>query len=207
MMDAKDIAKLLLDAKALKFNVAEPFTYVSGIKSPVYMDCRLLISDVAGRRKIVDGISGLLSCLDCDVVAATASAAIPWGAWVAEKIGKPLVYVRKSEKDHGTKKLVEGSIRDGDATVLVEDLVSTGKSSLAAVQSLRDVGAEVVDCVSIFSYGLSESDISFKNAGVQLHPLSNFKTALDVAASSGYLLPDEASEALKWQSDTRGWRK
>jgi orotate phosphoribosyltransferase len=206
-MDAKDIAGLLLDAKALAFNVKEPYTFASGIKSPVYMDCRLVISDVEKRGRIVDELVKHLRNLEFDVVAATASAGIPWGAWVAERMKKPLVYVRKEAKDHGKGKKVEGAAKAGQKAAVVEDLVSTGGSSIATVDSLREAGLKVENCVSLFTYGMAEAENAFKKAGVKLYSLSNFGIAADVARERGYLTSEEAAEAKRWVNNPKEWRK
>jgi orotate phosphoribosyltransferase len=206
-MDAKETAELLLEAKALAFNVRQPYTFASGIKSPVYMDCRLLISDVQKRRRITDAMAEAAAKAGCDVIAATASAGIPWGAWVADRLSMPMVYVRQSAKDHGKGKKIEGSLKKGAKALVIEDLVSTGGSSIATVESLREEGAEAKDCVSIFQYGMPEAQNAFKKAGVKLYSLSNFAEAAEVAASRGYLTKEEAAEAKKWIIDPQGWRK
>lgn len=198
-MDAGKVANLLLEAQALKFNVAEPFTYASGIKSPVYMNCRILISDIEKRDVVVDGLVEIISQIDCDIICGTASAGLAWGMWVATKLEKPLIYV-SSSKIHGKKP-------KNMKTLVLEDLVSTGKSSLEAVSALRNGGAEVSDCVSIFSYGLTDSEIAFNGANVILHTLSDFKTAVEVATSAQYLNKVESMEALNWQKDASRWRK
>ncbi len=202
-MEAAEAARLLLEVGALSFNVDEPFTFASGIKSPVYVDCRLLISDVARRKEMVDALAEDIKAADSDVVAATASAGIPWGSWVAAELDKPLVYVRKKGKGHGKGKRIEGVV-NGSAAV-VEDLVSTGMSSLAAVEALRDAGAKVEDCFCIFAYGMESAVNAFKNAGVQVHTLSDFKTALEAAVGMEYLTSDQAGRALEWLNDPEGW--
>jgi orotate phosphoribosyltransferase len=206
MMDAKEIAGLLLDAKALAFNVKEPYTFASGIKSPVYMDCRLLISDVKRRERIADEMEERAAKVGFDLIAATASAGIPWGAWVADRLGVPMVYVRQAAKDHGKGKKIEGAAQKGDKALVIEDLVSTGGSSIATVESLRQEGLEVSDCVSIFKYGMAESEDAFKKAAVELYSLSNFTEAVEVALKRGYLTKDEAAEARSWLKDPKRWR-
>lgn len=204
-MDDKETAKLLLEAKALAFNVKEPYTFASGIRSPVYMDCRLLISDVMRRGRIIEALSEAVAKTRPGMVAATASAGIPWGAWVAERLSLPFIYVRQQVKDHGKGKKIEGEVRSGSKAVVVEDLVSTGGSSIATVESLREAGVKVEDCVSIFTYGMADSREAFKKAGVQLYSLSNFNAAADVAAQMGYLGEKEVSEAKKWVLDPKRW--
>jgi orotate phosphoribosyltransferase len=206
-MDAKEIAGLLLDAKALAFNVKEPYTFASGIRSPVYMDCRMVISDVGRRERIVDALVESLRTVDFDIVAATASAGIPWGAWVADRMKKPLVFVRKEAKDHGKGKKIEGAAKAGLKAAVVEDLVSTGGSSIATVDSLREAGIKVENCVSIFTYGMGEAENAFKKTGVKLYSLSNFGAAADVAQKRGYLSPEEAAEAKKWVINPKEWKK
>jgi len=206
-MDAKAMAELLLDAKVLTFNVKEPYTFASGIKSPVYMDCRLLISDVKRRGQLIEDLVKKFDGLECDIVAATASAGIPWGAWVADRLEKPLVYVRREAKTHGKGKKVEGAFIKGLNAVVVEDLVSTGGSSISTVESLREEDSVVEHCVSIFTYGMQKSVESFDKANVELHPLSNFNVAVEAAIEKKYLTAAEAAEARKWVKDPQRWRK
>jgi orotate phosphoribosyltransferase len=170
------------------------------------MDCRLVISDVGKRGKIVDELVKHLRTIDFDVVAATASAGIPWGAWVADRMEMPLVFVRKEAKDHGKGKKIEGAAKAGQKAAVVEDLVSTGGSSIATVDSLREAGLKVENCVSIFTYGMDEAENAFKKAGVTLYSLSNFGAAADTAKNRGYLSPEEAAEAKKWVNNPQGWR-
>jgi orotate phosphoribosyltransferase len=205
-MDARDYARLLLDAGAVKFNVEEPFKYASGILSPVYTDCRLLISDVRGRMAIVEG---LLSGVDSkpDAIAATASAGIPWGAWIAEKLGLPLVYVRGKAKEHGRARQIEGRINEGDNAIVIEDLVSTGASSINTVSALRAAKASVDGVISIFSYGMREAKDAFRENSVNLSSLSNFSNALDAALELGYLDREEADIARGWSENPRMWKK
>lgn len=205
MMDAKQIANLLIDAKALAFNVKKPYTFASGIRSPIYMDCRLLISDVKGRSAIVDSMVDHMVDVNADVIAATASAGIPWGAWVADRMELPLVYVRQAAKDHGKGKRVEGMIEEGSVAVVIEDLVSTGGSSIAAVESLREALIEVNDCISIFTYEFEEAHDAFQAANVRLKSLSNFSTAVEAAQNRGYLTREDAAEAKKWNKDPKRW--
>jgi len=197
-MDAHELSGLLLDTKALKFNVSEPFTFASGIKSPVYMNCRILISDVKKRQQVVEELAKAVGALDPDMVAGTATAGIPWGSWAADMLGLPLVIV-------GGGCEIAGKL-SGNA-VIVEDLVSTGGSSISAVAELREAGAEVTDCVSIFSYGLGRSEEAFREADVRLHPLATFDKAIEVAQARDYLSPEESEEAKMWAVDTERWRR
>jgi orotate phosphoribosyltransferase len=206
-MDAKEAAGLLLDAKALAFSVKSPYTFASGIISPVYMDCRLLISDVGRRAAIADALARDAAKAGADTVAATASAGIPWGAWVAERLKMPMVYVRQAAKDHGKGKRIEGSVAAGMRAVVVEDLVSTGGSSISTVEALRAEGVEVRVCASIFTYGLAEAREAFGKAGVTLTSLSSFGEAVGVAVERGYLTAGEAAEAKEWAKEPKRWRK
>jgi orotate phosphoribosyltransferase len=207
MMDAKSVAELLLDAKALTLNVKEPYTYASGIKSPIYTDCRLLMSDVEKRRKVVDSYVAAFKAIDCDLIAATAAAGIPWGAWVADRLDLPMVFVRKDAKDHGKGRKIEGAFVSGARAAVVEDLVSTAGSSIATVDALKAEGLKVENCVSIFTYGMAEAEIAFKKAGVKLYTLSNFAVALGVAQARGYLSPQEVQQAKEWAVDPKRWRQ
>jgi len=203
---AKEVAGILLDIKAVELRVEPPFKWVSGILAPIYTDCRLLMSYPEQRRRVIELLSGLVPP-EVDVVAGTASAGIAHAAWLAEKLDKPMVYVRKAKKDHGRENLIEGTFEAGAKVLVVEDLVSTGGSSINTVDAVRAAGGEVTDCVSIFNYGLAKAEDSFKKAEVNLNSLSNFEAALNLALERQYLSKQEADKALEWRANPEGWGK
>jgi orotate phosphoribosyltransferase len=186
------IAQALLDSGSVKISLNPLFTWASGIRSPIYCDLRALISDVPTRRMIVAAFKQMREeWMDVDGIAGTATAGIPWAAWLAEAVGKPMVYVRGSAKDHGTRKRIEGALKPGQKFLLVEDHISTGGSSVSAVEALRQEGGVIVDEVlAINTYQLDQADLTFKAAGLSVQTLTNYETILSVAKQRG-LIDDE----------------
>lgn len=208
-MNPKEIAKLLLDVKAVGLNLSEPFRYTSGILSPIYCDNRMIISHVDERHKIIDGFVRLVkkNKLKFDIVGGTSTAGIPYAAFLAERLGLPMVYIRGKAKEHGKKKQVEGDMKKGDHVLIVEDLISTGGSSLESVEGVRNEGGIVTDCIAIFTYEFEKAKKRFSEMNVQLHTLSNFSTLIAVAANAGYITNEEKEKALEWNKDPEGWGK
>ena len=203
---AKEVAGLLLDIKAVELRVEPPFKWVSGILAPIYTDCRLLMSYPQQRRRVIE-LLGELVPAEVNVIAGTASAGIAHAAWLAEKLDKPMVYVRKAKKDHGRENRIDGTFEAGAKVLVVEDLVSTGGSSIKTVDAIRAAGGDVSECVSIFTYGLAKAQQNFEAAKVKLNSLSNFETALALAAERGYVTGDEAEKALEWRANPEVWGK
>jgi orotate phosphoribosyltransferase len=197
MLDRQTAAGLLLSAHAVMLNLESPFRYTSGILSPIYCDNRVLISDPERRRQIVAGLVEAVRSLapTANVVAGTATAGIPWAAWVAERLDFPMVYVRATAKEHGRGQRVEGRLPAPAVAVVIEDLVTTGGSSLGTVEALRDAGAEVAGVAAIFSYGLRKADDALAAAGVPLRTLTGLHDLLRVAEQSGYV-PASQRETL-----------
>jgi orotate phosphoribosyltransferase len=185
----------------------DPFTWASGLRSPIYCDNRLTLSDPAVRRRLTEGFLAALdrARLAPEVIAGTATAGIPHAAWLADRLEKPLVYVRSSPKGHGRGNRVEGRLARGARVVLVEDLVSTGGSSLAAVEALRDAGAEVLAVVGVFSYGLARAHDAFRDAGVPLLTLTDYDALLAAARADGALSDDALAALRAWREDPEGW--
>ena len=183
------LASFLLQIKAIKLNPANPFTWASGLKSPIYCDNRVTLSYPQVRTFIREGFKNM--CLDKfgtpDVIAGVATGGIPQGALVAQELGLPFVYVRSEKKSHGMNNQVEGIINSGQSVVIIEDLVSTGKSSLNAVEALREKGAVIKGMLAIFTYGMDIAAQNFKNNKCELFTLTNYDTLIKKAAEENYI--------------------
>jgi orotate phosphoribosyltransferase len=198
-----EIAAALLRAGAVHLRPNEPFTFASGLRSPVYCDNRILLGDVAARRVVTAGF--IAQCGGAEVLAGPATGGIPWAAWAAEALGLPMAYVRGAAKGHGRGRQIEGAGIKGRRVVLLEDTVSTGESVLAAAATLRAEGAELVRCVCIFTWGWQATATAFADATLPLVALTALPELLDVATTSGTL--DAAQRALveAWVRDPHGW--
>jgi orotate phosphoribosyltransferase len=200
------IAQDLLASGAFKISLDPLFTWTSGLKSPVYCDLRALISNVQSRRFITESFKNASATVEADVIAGTATAGIPWAAWLAEALGKPMVYIRSAAKEHGTKKRIEGDLKPGQRVLLVEDHISTGGSSISAVEALRTEGQAVVDTiVAINTYELQKAKEQFEAAKVNVFTLTNFTAILMAAKQQGLI--DESKEALllDFRNDPATW--
>ena len=205
----KQIAEQLLAINAVKLQPNDPFTWASGWKSPIYCDNRKALSDSDARFLISETLARLVvnkfSGADCIVGVATG--AIAWGAIVAENLDKPFAYVRSSAKDHGLQNKIEGVVKPGDKVVVIEDLISTGGSSLAAVQALRDAGAEVLGMVAIFSYQFPKAQEAFLAAKCDLYTASGYSELLEVAAAQGLFGEAEKELLAQWRKSPDTWGK
>lgn len=201
------LAKFLLEINAIKLNPETPFVWTSGIKSPIYCDNRLVLSYPEVRSFVKTALAKLISekFPDCEVVAGIATAGIAHGALVADEMNLPGCYVRPEPKKHGLKNQIEGHLAPGSKVVLVEDLISTGKSSLQAAEAVREAGSEVVGLVALFTYGFNSAVENFKNAGVEFYTLSNFDAMCDVAAENGYLSADKLSIVKEFAKNPADW--
>lgn len=199
---SKQIARSLLRLEAVFLRPQEPFTWASGIKSPIYCDNRLTLSDPIVRREVEDSLSALIreQYPEVEVVMGTATAGIAHAALVAERLGLPMGYVRGKAKDHGRTNQIEGRLPEGAKVVVVEDLVSTGGSSLEVVEVLRSAGAEVLGLVSIFTYGMQKAIDRFAMAGVSFYSLSSLDPLVEVAVEEGYITPLEAERILQFRA-------
>ncbi|OIO55152.1 orotate phosphoribosyltransferase [Candidatus Peregrinibacteria bacterium CG1_02_54_53] len=209
MPHGQRIAELLLNIGAVKLSVDPPFTWTSGIKSPIYCDNRMLYSHPEARKFVVDAFVSRVHSLTVppDAIAGTAMAAIGWAALVADRLNLPFVYVRAKAKEHGTKKLIEGDLRPEKHVVLIEDLLSTGGSAVSSVEALRDEGkATLSDVVAIFSYELLEATEKAQIAQVHLHPLSTFSLLLDVASGQGRLPEADIETARRFIRGPENWQ-
>jgi len=203
----KEVARALLNIGAVGFKPKEPITFKSGIISPAYVDNRKFPFYPAEWKKIIQGFSVLIknNNIETDVIAGVEAAGIPHSSALGFFMGKPSVFVRKQAKEHGLKKRVEGGDVKGKKVLLVEDLVSTGSSSLSVVQALRDEGAVVNDCVIIITYNFKESVEAFNNAKVKLHALTNFPVVLEEAVLMGKIVLEEKKIVEDWLKDPHGW--
>ena len=187
--------------KAVKLNAAHPFTWASGWKSPIYCDNRKTLSHPAARTCIRDRFAELIreKYPEAEVIAGVATGAIAQGVLVAQELGLPFVYVRSSAKGHGLENRIEGECAAGQRVVVVEDLVSTGGSSLQAVEALRDAGCEVLGMVAIFTYGFRKAEENFKAAHCSLETLCNYEIMIELAARSGYVSPGDVARLKAWR--------
>lgn len=201
------IAHLLFEIGAVVLRPDKLFTWTSGIQSPIYCDNRLLMSDVNARREVREAFCHLIKekPIGCELIAGVALGAIPHAAWVAERLGKPLVYIRKETKSHGKQNQVEGKVPAGVAAVVIEDLVSTGGSSAAAVEALRGAGAKVEHCLAIFSYGFAEAQKKFAEIHCELTTLTDFPTLLQIAKERRIIKAKEEERLKKFSADPWHW--
>ncbi len=205
----KIVAKQLLDVKAVKLNVENPFTWASGWKSPIYCDNRKVLSYPAARKVVYESFVEIINkhFKDVDVIAGVATGAIAYGMLVAEAMGKPFVYVRPKPKDHGTGSQIEGELPKGAKVVVVEDLISTGGSSLAAVDCLQKSGAVVLGMVAIFTYNFIRSRRAFEYANVELHTLSHYEALLEEAVVENYIKQEDMEVLKQWRINPENWGK
>ncbi|MBF0758259.1 orotate phosphoribosyltransferase [Ligilactobacillus murinus] len=203
----KEIAKDLLKIQAVKLSPNEPFTWASGIKSPIYCDNRLTISYPKIRTAIAKGIAELISekYPKVEVIAGTATAGIPHAAWIAAELDLPLVYVRSKPKDHGRGKQIEGVLHPGAKTVVIDDLLSTGGSVLKAVKAAQNEGADVLGVGAIFSYQLQAIVDNFRQADLSYFTLTNYSELLEAAVETNYISTTERAALEKWRHDPENW--
>lgn len=201
------IAQYLLECEAVKLNIDNPFTWTSGMRSPVYCDNRVTLSFPHIRGFITKALVSAIreNFSDVQAIAGVATAGIAQGALIAADMNLPFAYVRPEPKKHGLKNSIEGRLENGAKVVVVEDLISTGKSSLKAVEDLRENGIEVCGLVSIFNYGFTASDEKFKAAHCPYISLSNFNMLAEAAAAAGYITGEQADKIAMWSRDPQAW--
>lgn len=204
---ALKVASQLLQIKAIKLSIEDPFTWSSGWKSPIYCDNRLSLSYPETRTFIKEALAEAAKAQfpGYEAVAGVATAGIPQGALLAEALGVPFVYVRSKPKGHGMENLIEGKVTPGQKVIVVEDLVSTGGSSLKAADALIASGFEVLGMLSIFTYGFPLADDNFEKAGIKLHCLSNYKIMLEKAVELGYINESDITSLEEWRNDPGNW--
>lgn len=206
---SEKIALSLLEIEAIKLRPNEPFKWASGWNSPIYCDNRLSLSYPSSRNLIKEGLVSLIKSNfpQVEAIAGVATAGVPQGAILADALNIPFVYVRPKPKDHGMTNLIEGKITPGQKVVVVEDLISTGGSSLKAVEALKDAKFEVLGMVAIFTYGFNVAEENFKNAGVKLATLSNYEALVTEAVKKGIIKDDSLESLQEWRKDPAAWKK
>lgn len=204
----KIIAAHLLQIKAIKLAPSSPFTWASGLKSPIYCDNRKTLSYPEVRDQIRDAFARMVTenYAHADVIAGVATGAIALGVLVAQALNKPFVYVRSDAKKHGLENLVEGYLEPGQKVVVIEDLISTGGSSLKAVEALRKSGAEVLGLIAIFSYGFEKAHDNFVAADCAYHTLTNYQTMISIAHKTGYVSEAEVALLKRWRMNPEDWQ-
>ena len=201
------LAEKLLKISAIKLQPDMPFTWASGWNSPIYTDNRKTLSYPDIRTFIKTELCRLImeNFPEIDAVAGVATGAIAQGALVADAMGLPYVYVRSAPKDHGLENLIEGNLNPGQKVIVIEDLISTGKSSLKAAEAIRMSGAEVVGMVAMFTYGFPVSEKAFKEAGIKLMTLSNYEAMLETALETGFIGSEDIKTLQRWRDDPANW--
>jgi orotate phosphoribosyltransferase len=207
---ARTTARILMEIEAVLFRPEEPFTFTSGRASPVYVDCRKIISFPRARAKLMDYavemIEREIGYESLDAIAGGETAGIPFAAWIAERLSLPMLYVRKKPKGFGRDAQIEGAMKEGDRVLLVEDLATDGGSKLNFVEALRTAGAKVTDTFVVFHYGIFPKGIQdLAEQGVRLHALATWWDALNVAEEQGYLAPDGLEQVRAFLNDPNGW--
>jgi len=209
METSKKIAQYLLQSKSIKLEPANPFTWASGWRSPIYCDNRKTLSFPEIRTFIRDSFADQINknYPSPDVIAGVATGAIAQGALVAEKLGLPFIYVRSASKSHGLENLIAGVVVPGQKVVVIEDLISTGGSSLKAVQALSETGCEIMGIAAIFTYGFPNAVKNFNDANCKLFTLSNYGDLLELALEIGYISKKESELLAEWRTDPENWMK
>lgn len=207
MTDKKAIAEKLLQINAIKLSIDKPFTWASGWKSPIYCDNRKSLSFPFVRDFIKSEMCNVIfqSFEKAEMIAGVATAGIPWGAMAADQLKLPYIYVRPKPKEHGLGNQIEGFYEAGKRVVVVEDLVSTGKSSLQVVDVLKNAGLEVEGMVSIFNYGFEQAKKAFEEYGIPLKSLTDYDSLIDLAISQKSISENDQKELLIWRSDPANW--
>ncbi|WIV18220.1 orotate phosphoribosyltransferase [Paenibacillus polygoni] len=200
---AEKIASALLSIKAVALRPNDPFTWTSGIKSPIYCDNRLTMSYPEIRDLIAESFAALIreQYPETEVIAGTATAGIPHAAFVAQKLGLPMIYIRDKAKGHGKENQIEGLVKEGQKVIVIEDLISTGGSSIKAAQAVQQSGAEVLAVLAIFSYQLDRAVNGFEEAGIALQTLSNYSALIDVALREGAIAEGDIALLHSWREN------
>lgn len=205
----KEIATHLLEIGAVSLQPQEPFTWSSGLKSPIYCDNRLTLAYPNVRSKIADGLTALIRehFSDVEAIAGTATAGIPHAAWASERLALPMCYVRNQAKGHGKGKQIEGKAEKGQKVVVIEDLISTGGSSLNAVRALKEAGCNVLGVVAIFTYGLEKGKQAFAENNVDVYTLTDYDTLIETAVELGVVTEQDLATLREWRRNPEKWGK
>ncbi len=209
MTDSKAVAEKLLQVNAVKLSPDQPFTWASGWKSPIYCDNRKVLSFPYIRDFIKSEMCNVIfeKFPDAGLLAGVATAGIAWGAMAADQLKLPYVYVRPKPKEHGLGNQIEGFYEEGQRVVVIEDLISTGKSSLQVVEVLKEQRLEVIGMVSIFTYGFSVASEAFAKAGLTLYSLTDYPTLIELAIDKGIVEANQHEVLLKWREDPANWNR
>ncbi len=207
MTNEKAVAEKLLQINAIKLSPQAPFTWASGWKSPIYCDNRKVLSFPYIRDFIKSEMCSVIfeKFPEADVLAGVATAGIAWGAMAADQLKYPYIYVRPKPKEHGLGNQIEGSLEKGQKVLVIEDLISTGKSSLQVCEVLKAAGAEVIGMVSIFTYGFEIAEKAFQEAGIPFQSLTNYPTLIELALEKGIIAAEEQNTLLNWRQDPANW--
>lgn len=199
------VAELLLKIEAIKLRPNNPFIFTSGMKSPIYIDNRIIISYPDERKQILVYLVEIIDKLEFDVIAGVATAGITWAAWLAEKFDKPMIYIRGKTKGHGRQNQIEGFFVKGEKVLVIEDHISTGDSSVNAVKAIREKGGVVDTCVAITTYKFEKAIKLFKEANCRLITLTDFTAIIDKATKLNYIKDSEKELVLKWNKNPNEW--
>jgi orotate phosphoribosyltransferase len=204
-----EVTKKLLDIDTIKIQPLSPFTWASGWKSPIYCDNRKILSFPETRSFIRDKFVEIIQNKypNAEVIAGVATGAIAHAVLVADKLGLPFIYVRSKPKEHGLENLIEGDLKPGQKVVVIEDLVSTGESSLKAAEAVNNFGGEVIGMLSIFTYNFDVAKEKFKKANIELTPLSRYQVLIDTALEAGEISKDQIETLMEWRKDPANWGK
>lgn len=208
MTSKNGVAEKLLQTGAVKLSPHEPYTWASGWKSPIYCDNRKILSFPYIREYIKSEMCNVIfeKYTDADLIAGVATAGIAWGAMAADQLKLPFIYVRPKPKEHGLGNQIEGAFEAGQKTVVVEDLISTGKSSLQVVSVLKEAGLDIMGMVSIFSYGFEEADKNFEKAGIKYQSLTDYGTLINIGLEKGKIESGTETLLLQWRKDPANWK-
>jgi orotate phosphoribosyltransferase len=208
MTDAKAVAEKLLQVNAIKLDPENPFTWASGWKSPIYCDNRKVLSFPYIRDFIKSEMCSVIfeKFPEADVLAGVATAGIAWGAMASDQLKLPYIYVRPKPKEHGLTNQIEGALEKGQKVLIIEDLISTGKSSLQVCDVLKAAGADVIGMISIFTYGFEIAEHAFKTANIPYQSLTNYQTLIELALEKGIIAADEQNTLLNWRADPANWK-
>lgn len=209
MTYSQRVAKALLDIHAVTLNPDQPFTWASGLKSPIYTDNRLTISYPEVRQAIFNGMVEQIKLhfSEVDVIAGTATAGIPHAAWIAQNMELPMIYVRTKPKDHGQGKQIEGVLKEGQKVVVIDDLISTGGSVLNAVRAVNNAGGKVIGVVSVFTYDLPAAEQNFMANGLKYYSVTDYMTLIKVAKENNQISADHLKSLQEWRKDPLSWSK